>query len=227
MAPAVLTPTKSQAPASTDDAGANGFGGFNRSGDGGGGGSEHEWTVPARAYRTGMWMALAAITMLFAAFTSALVVRKGISNDWAPTALPHILWLNTAVLLSSSLTLELARRSLASGLGFSAAGFKRWLYATLALGIAFIAGQLIAWRELAARGVYLGTNPSSSFFYLLTATHGIHLVGGIAALAYLVLRARKIVLGSGSCTAVDLTAIYWHFMDGLWIYLLLLLTVRS
>ena len=228
MAPSVLTPAKPQVPAGTDDAGRNGnrFGG---EGFGDGGQGEHAWSVPARAYRTGMWMALAAITMLFAAFTSAMVVRKGISNDWVPTALPRILWLNTAVLLSSSLTLELSRRSLSTGgpgAGFSARGFTRWLYVTLALGLCFIAGQLIAWRELASRGVYLATNPSSSFFYLLTATHGVHLLGGIAALGYVVLRAGRIALAPGRRTLVDLTALYWHFMDGLWIYILLLLSVR-
>ena len=227
MAPAVITPTKPEAPARTDDfgPGGDGFDGGNRFGDGGGSGA-HEWAVPARAYRTGMWMALAAIVMLFAAFTSAMVVRRGISNDWVATALPHILWLNTAVLLTSSLTLELARRALAPGAGFSINRFARWLYTTLALGLVFIAGQLVAWRELAARGVYLSTNPSSSFFYLLTAAHGLHVLGGIAALAYVVLRARAIALASPKRTVVDVTAMYWHFMDGLWVYILLLLAVR-
>lgn len=225
MAPSVLTPVKPRSPAGTGDAGRNGKhfgGGF---GDGGAGGSPRR-AVPERAYHTGMWMALAAITMLFAAFTSAMVVRKGISNDWVATALPRILWLNTALLLSSSLTLELSRRSLSAGPGFSVRGFQRWLYLTLGLGLAFIAGQLVAWRELASRGVYLATNPSSSFFYLLTAAHGIHLLGGVAALVYVVLRAGKIAYAPKRRTVVDLTAIYWHFMDGLWIYILLLLTVR-
>ena len=229
MAPAVITPAKPEAPSRTDDIGRDGggFDGGNRFGDDGGGSGTSEWAVPARAYRTGMWMGLAAIVMFFAAFTSAMVVRKGISNDWVRTALPHILWLNTAVLLGSSLTLELSRRALESGAGFSVQRFARWLYATLALGLAFLAGQLVAWRELAARGVYLGTNPSSSFFYLLTAAHGVHLLGGIVALGYVVLRARKIALAPRRPTVVDVTAIYWHFMDGLWVYLLLLLTVRS
>jgi cytochrome c oxidase subunit III len=231
MTPTVLTPAKPEAPARTDDLGQGG----GRSGDGSGGGHQfgdsggsggYEWRVPARAYRTGMWMALAAIVMLFAAFTSAMVVRKGISNDWVRTALPHILWLNTAVLVASSLTLELSRRALVPGAGFSVDRFGRWLYATLGLGLAFIAGQLIAWRELVSRGVYLSTNPSSSFFYLLTATHGVHLLGGVAALCYVVLRARRIALSPVRSTVVDVTAIYWHFMDGLWVYILLLLMVR-
>ncbi len=241
----VLTPAKPKAPARTEYGGRDGKGGFGGPGDPGGDNNQWEssaWSVPARTYRTGMWMALAAIVMLFAAFTSALVVRKGMSNDWVPTALPHILYLNTLILLASSLTLELSRRSLAVGF---VRQFEGWLYATAMLGMTFIAGQLIAWRELASRGVYLATNPSSSFFYLLTAAHGVHLLGGIAALLYLVFRARTFAGATvaavsdrrrGSAlgerryragTIVGVTAIYWHFMDGLWIYILLLLMVRS
>lgn len=175
-------------------------------------------------------MGLAGISMVFAAFTSALVVRKGVGSDWAPTALPPILYLNTLVLLASSLTLELSRRSLApmkSGLPARSEGrFLRWWYVTLALGGAFIAGQLQAWRELTARGVYLSTNPSSSFFYLLTAAHGLHLLGGIGALTYVAVRARGGQFVIGKRTAVDVTALYWHFLDGLWAYILFLLMTR-
>jgi cytochrome c oxidase subunit 3 len=104
--------------------------------------------------------------------------------------------------------------------------FAGWLYATLLLGLAFVGGQLIAWHSLEAHGVYLATNPSSSFFYLLTATHGVHLLGGIVALCYLAFRARRIAVTAKKRTAVDVTAIYWHFMDGLWIYVLALMMVR-
>jgi cytochrome c oxidase subunit 3 len=177
-------------------------------------------------------MGLAAIVMLFAAFTSALIVRKGASTDWVSTPLPSVLYLNTFILASSSVTLELSRRALRAGLeGCSLAPaasnrFLRWLYATVVLGAAFVAGQVVAWRQLAWRGVYLATNPSSSFFYLLTAAHGVHLLGGIVALLYLVFRARKIIAATGRKVSVDLTAIYWHFMDALWIYILLLLLAR-
>ena len=179
--------------------------------------------MPARTYRTGMWMALVAIVMLFAAFTSAMVVRKGASSDWTAIALPRILYFNTLLLLASSLAFEFSRRALDAG---RARDFKLWLNVTTILGIAFIGGQLIAWRELASHGVYLSTNPSSSFFYLLTAAHGLHLLGGVGALFYLVWKAPKLAVGLKKRVAVDVTAIYWHFMDGLWIYLLLLLTVR-
>jgi len=223
----VLTPAKPQAPGDTDNIRRNGdgFGGGDRFGGGDGEPDSGGWAGSVRVYRTGMWMALAAIVMLFAAFTSALVVRKGLSNDWVATALPRVLWLNTAVLIASSVTFEFARSSLATGASFSVSGFSRWLYVTLALGLAFIAGQLIAWRELASRGVYLATNPSSSFFYLLTGAHGLHLLGGIVALFYVALRARQLAPAKG--VVVDVTAAYWHFMDALWIYIVLLLTVRS
>ncbi len=222
MPPTVLTPTKPDAPSRTGDFG--GGGDFRSDGFGGNsGGDARGWSVPSRTYRTGMWMALVAILMLFAAFTSALVVRKGMSNDWARTEIPRILWLNTAVLIASSATLEISRRSLSLG---RTVQFARWLYATVALGVCFVAGQLLAWRELASRGIYLATNPSSSFFYLLTAAHGVHLLGGLIALSYIFLRAGRIAATPQKRTLVDVTAIYWHFMDGLWFYLLLLMTTR-
>jgi cytochrome c oxidase subunit III len=226
MGSTVLTPPKTKR--SKEDAGlehgGNGFRDRGFGGDGASGGGGSEWAVPVRAYHTGMWMALAAIVMIFAAFTSALVVRKGLGGDWVSTGLPRILYLNTAVLLVSSLALEWARRALHFG---EESRFRQGLYVTLALGVVFIAGQLAAWRELAHRGVYLSTNPSSSFFYLLTAAHGLHLLGGICALAYAAICARRLVLDARGHAVVDITALYWHFMDGLWIYLLILLMVRS
>lgn len=222
--PTVETPTKPGPPAGADTRGRGGSG-FSGFGGPGGDGWDRSggWSVPAHAYRVGMWMALAGIVMLFAAFTSAMVVRKGLSTDWIHTNLPHILYLNTLVLLASSATFEISRWSLARGLGER---FAAWLYATMALGVAFVAGQLMAWRELAQRGVYLSTNPSSSFFYLITAAHGLHLLGGIVALGYLAFKARDIARGVKKRTAVDVTALYWHFMDGLWVYLLILFSVR-
>jgi cytochrome c oxidase subunit III len=216
-----LAPPRPKTPSGSGDSGVNGngfHGGF-----GGDDSGAYGWEVPSRAYRTGLWMGLAAIVMLFAAFTSALVVRKGMSTDWVSTTLPPVIYLNTFILLSSSLTLEISRRSLKAGFGLR---FEGWLYATVVLGVAFVGCQLVAWRQLASRGLYLATNPSSSFFYLLTAAHGVHLLGGVAALFYLAFRARRIVTARSMPVSVDLTAIYWHFMDGLWIYILLLLVVR-
>jgi cytochrome c oxidase subunit 3 len=209
-----LTPPQLGTARGREDAGHGGAG-FYPGGFGGGEGFL-EYRVPAQTYRLGMWFGLAGIVMLFAAFTSALVVRKGMSFDWAAIAVPRVLWLNTGVLVLSSLTLELARRALKAGM---AARFIAWLYATLLLGLGFLGGQLVAWRELAARRVYLATNPSSSFFYLLTAAHGVHLLGGIVALGYGVWRAASMAQGRARRTALDVTAIYWHFMDVLWVYI--------
>lgn len=207
-----------------DDTGRGGGSGFDGSSFGGGeSGQPREWRVPERTYRLGMWLALVAVVMLFAAFTSAMIVRKGLGENWGSTPLPGILWLNTLVLAASSVTLEMSRRSLSRR---AAEGFSIWLHVTAGLGIIFLIGQFAAWRELGARGYYLASNASASFLYLLTATHGVHLLGGVLALGYLIFRAPAIARGDARRAALDATAIYWHFMDGLWIYLLILLATR-
>jgi cytochrome c oxidase subunit III len=170
-----------------------------------------------------MWIAIVSISMLFLALTVVMLARALYSNNWIYTAVPPLLYFNALVLVTSSFTFELSKRALKME---ASARFVRWLYLTTGLGITFIVGQLVAWRELAAQGIYITTNPSSSFLYLLTAAHGLHLLGGILALLYLVFRRRKIVVNPRKRIAVDITAIYWHFMDGLWIYLLILLAVK-
>src|SRR5712692_1851488 len=118
---------------------------------------------------TGIWVALAAITMSFAAFTSALIVRQGGSTDWRHFILPRVLYLNTLALFISSVTLEIARRRFARTSHPVYAASLRALYATLLLGLVFVMGQYVAWLDLRSQGLYLATNPSSSFFYVLTA----------------------------------------------------------
>jgi len=175
---------------------------------------------------TAIWVLLAAISMSFAALTSALVVRKGGAVDWRHFTLPSILYWNTLVLLTSSVTLEISRRRVASFMGGLKAALgtsARWLYATLFLGFLFVAGQYFAWRELSARGLYLATNPSSSFFYVFTAAHGLHVLGGLAALVRVIYKLNHFTLRRST---FDATARYWHFMDVLWVYLLLLLWMK-
>jgi cytochrome c oxidase subunit 3 len=170
-----------------------------------------------RRYQTGTWLFLAAVTMVFAGFVSAYVVRRGISNDWRPIAKPAILWVNTAVLLASSLTLERARRRPET------AG--AWLGVTSLLGAIFLIGQFVAWQQLRAAGVYLATNPSSSFFYLLTGAHALHLAGGVAALFYVAIRATMQAGWPGRAPAIEATSLYWHFMDGLWLFVFVLVFI--
>ena len=175
-------------------------------------------------FRLGMCVSLAAVLMLFTALTSAYIVRAASANDWQPLAMPQILLLSTALILISSGTLEAARRELKAKAG---SAYQRWLLVTVLLGTGFLASQLLAWKQLARQGTYLASNPHSSFFYLLTATHGFHLLGGLLALAYLVLRARRNQqneqVEAKQYAIADAVTLYWHFMDGLWIYLFLLL----
>ncbi len=180
--------------------------------------------VPYRsdAYFTALQLGLAAIVMFFMAMASSYIVRKGgLGTDWQTTPLPRVLWFNTAILLASSATIVVARKKLASG---EREAFQSLWWVTTGLGMLFLAGQIVAWRQLAAAGMLLATNPSSSFFYVLTAAHGAHLAGGIFALFYVAYRPWSRSRISQS-TAAELASIYWHFMDGLWIFLFALLTL--
>jgi cytochrome c oxidase subunit 3 len=190
---------------------------------GGGGDDSYKRDETPHHYRIGMWIAVASILMLFMALTSAYVFRAAVSG-WQDLRTPPLLWVSTGVILASSFTFALARKGLGRDDG---AAYRRWLGLTLALGVAFLACQLLAWRGLIAQGVYLASSPHSSFFYLLTALHGLHLAGGIVGLSYLLLRAGRGARGGEEervakvrrRAAVDAVGIYWHFMDGLWVYL--------
>ncbi len=190
-------------------------------GDGDRSGSSGPAAVPRRAYFTGLSLGLAAILMFFMALTSSYIVRKGLGAGWQTVRLPRILWLNTLVLLASSATIEIARQKHSAGARDS---FRRWWALTTGLGVVFLAGQVMAWRQLHAAGVFLAGNPASSFFYVLTAAHGAHLLGGVVALLYVAFRAWQRARINQS-TAAELASIYWHFMDGLWVFLFVLLNL--
>jgi cytochrome c oxidase subunit 3 len=190
-------------------------GGNGGRGDGSGGGMAH--VVPERAYYLGLSLGLVSILMFFMALTSAYLVRKG-KSDWQALPVPQILWATTAILVTSSLTVEQARKRLAAG---SREGFRVWWGVTTLLGLAFLGGQWMAWMQLREAGVFLATNPASSFFYLLSGAHGVHMIGGVLALVTVFVRRqyRRVT----QVAAAEMAAIYWHFMDLLWVFLLLLL----
>ena len=175
-------------------------------------------------YRIGMWVGLASIVMMFTSLSSAYIVRSGTANDWSPIATPRVLFASTALILISSVTIEFARRKLKHSLQ---SAYSRYLLLTAFLGLAFLASQFIAWRQLAAQGIYLASHPHSSFFYLLSGAHAIHLIGGLVALAFMWFRSRRQLVEPGAVgkrqASADAVTIYWHFMDALWIYLFLLL----
>jgi cytochrome c oxidase subunit III len=165
--------------------------------------------------QTGVWIGIATISMSFAALTSALVVRQSSGSDWQHIQWPALLYVNTLVLLASSLTLEVARRRHATAFG---------LHATVVLGVLFVIGQVLAWRQLAARGVFLASGPSSAFFYVFTALHALHVLGGLGGLGYV---ERRLATANLSPSTLTAAALYWHFMAILWLYLLALLTIRG
>ncbi|MGC2333195.1 MAG: cytochrome c oxidase subunit 3 [Candidatus Acidiferrales bacterium] len=180
--------------------------------------------VPPDVYRAGIFYGIASIVSLFATLTAMLTIRWVGSREWRPIQLPEILYANTAILVMSSFALQLARMH-----ADDARRFARYAGATLALGLAFVAGQLIAWRQLLSEGVYVASNPGSALFYTMTAAHAVHLLGGIIALAWLVSRARHLRTTGKLGLAAEVVGIYWHFMDGLWLFLmgLLLLGVQG
>ena len=175
---------------------------------------------------TGIWVGLAAITMTFAAFTSALIVRQGSAQDWRHITLPPVLYLNSLLIVASSVTLELSRRRIAAFMGGvrdRAEKPARWLHITLGLGLLFVVGQTFAWVQLKSQGFGLATNVSYSFFYVLTIAHALHVFGGLGGLVRVISKLNHSVLRRST---LDATSRYWHFMGVLWLYLLLLLWMK-
>jgi cytochrome c oxidase subunit 3 len=205
--------------------GGNGKGPNGGGPGGGSGGDGNQRSFSPDRYRIAILVGIASILMMFTALASAYVVRAGMptSKDWNGGAMPSFVYLSTAVIIASSLTFTRAKAALAHD---EEGGYKLWLGVTLLLGLGFLSSQLLAWRQLVAQGLYLATNPHSSFFYVLTGLHGIHLLGGILALAFLFVYVRRAVGPQADVkkrALTDAVGIYWHFMDGLWVFLFLLL----
>jgi cytochrome c oxidase subunit 3 len=204
-----------------EDIGGGGGKGPPPGGDDGDGSGKRRWPqVPSsRRYATAIILAIISIVMFFMAMGSAFIFLRATSNRWVPLHLPWIIWVNTAILLLSSGAMELARRRLA--LADIRQFRKFWLVATT-LGVLFLIGQLAAWRQFVLAGFYVATNQASSFFYIFTGLHGLHLLGGICALLYVSFRSFEKAKVSRS-VAAEVASYYWHFMDGLWVFLLALL----
>ena len=179
------------------------------------------WRKPPspRRFSTGIAVGMVSILMFFMALASAFLLLHHSSRVWVAVHLPRVLWANTAVLVGSSFVLERARLRLSNG---NVRGFRNlWLVSTV-MGLLFVAGQLVAWSQLVAQGVYIASNQASSFFYIFTGAHGVHLLGGVAVLLFVLLHNFERSQISMSLAA-EIASYYWHFMDGLWIFLLALL----
>jgi cytochrome c oxidase subunit 3 len=176
-------------------------------------------SFPISKNQIGVWILLTAIVMLFAGLSSAYIVLRGVP-EWQNIELPWLLWPNTALLLLSSLAIDISRRAVRRN---DLQSMKRWLAVSGVLGLAFLVGQLAAWRQLVNAGVYVPSTLQSGFFYILTGLHGLHLLGGVFALGVVFFRAVKDRITSSNYEPLKLCALYWHVMDALWIYLFLLL----
>lgn len=185
---------------------------------GGGGG---EGSLGFDTAHFGLWVLLGSLTMLFAAFTSAYLVRRT-ASDWVRIEMLPVLWMNTAVLLASSVSMELAWRSFRK---WRPRAFRRWLLIAFLLGGWFLAGQFSAWRQLAESGIYLNSHPHSSFFFVLTGVHAAHLIAGVGALVYVLAQSWRQRLIPGESSAPGLCATYWHFVGVVWVYLFFVLFV--
>ena len=179
-------------------------------------------TVREDQLKLGLWMFLATVTMLFAAFTSAYVVRRS-GSDWRPVALPSILWINSAVLGMSSIAVEFA---------YGQGARRRWrasvaaLLIAVALGVAFLGGQMLAWRQLVAAGVYLPTNPHSAFFFMMTGAHAVHIVAALVVLAWgTAVTSRAAHEPSGWSARMSLCRTFWHYLGVVWVFLFALVSL--
>jgi len=188
--------------------------------EGGGGPPEGPGALFGDPARFGLLAFLGTISMMFIGFTSAYLVRQT-AADWRPLPAPRILWWNTALLLLSSVSLESARSGLRRA---DLAAARRGMGAAGLLGLAFAVGQVQAWRILTSQGLSLASNPHSSFFYVLSGLHVVHISSGLVwwTVAFGRLRGPALVRGHDG---LRLFATYWHFLAGLWLYLLYVLFV--
>jgi cytochrome c oxidase subunit III len=170
----------------------------------------------------GMWVFILTVVMLFAAFTSAYIVRKS-AGDWVEVELPGLLWGNSVIILVSSITMHWAFLSAKRN---NLNAVKLGLILTTFLGTAFLIMQFQAWVQLVENQTYWVGNPSGSFLYVLTGIHGLHIVGGIVFLIFVLNSAFKYKVHSKSTLQIELCTMYWHFLDGLWIYLFIFLLLN-
>jgi cytochrome c oxidase subunit 3 len=225
------------------------------SGGGGGGGGRgdgdglHDFRQQLQRYRLGLIFAISSIVMLFIAFTTLFVARRGAGKfdpvtgafhtDWVSVPLPmKILLINTAVLLVSSLLIEIARRaarmesilvpmSMIPGVRRVRETSLWWVCATTLLGVGFLSGQFYAWQMLHHSGAYFNSSPASTFVFLLTGTHAVHVTAGLVVLLYACLASGPRHSLERRCITLDVSAWYWHFMALMWLYVLVVLKLMA
>lgn len=172
-----------------------------------------------------LWLFIASVVMLFGAWTSAYIVKRG-EPGWSSFDLPSLFWVNTVIVLLSSVSMWWAERAARKdnpemtkmGIGF-----------TLLLGIGFLIGQFQAWGQMTELGYYftgMGSNTSSSFIYVLSGFHGAHIVGGLVFLLIVLVKTMKLKVNSRSMISIEMCSVYWHFLSLLWLYLFVFLLLN-
>src|SRR6187402_3712046 len=170
-----------------------------------------------------LWLFMATVIMLFAAWTSAYIVKRG-DIGWTEIIVPVQFWVNTGIILASSVSMIWAVRSARKD---KLETVKLALSITTILGIAFVVGQLLAFREMVAlKEHFTGGNVSHSFVYVLSGAHGIHLISGVVFLVIVLMATFKYKVHSKNMNQIEMCATYWHFLDVLWLYLFVFLLIN-
>jgi cytochrome c oxidase subunit 3 len=169
-----------------------------------------------------MWLFIVTVVMVFAALTSAYIVRR-VEGNWMIFDLPLLFWINSGVIIASSVTMHWAYLSAKRD---NLESVKIATIITSILGVAFMAGQFLAWKDLVTNKIYFVGNPSGSFLYVISGLHGLHVVGGVVFLFILLGSAMKFKVHSKNMNQIEMCATYWHFLGGLWLYLFLFLLLN-
>lgn len=183
---------------------------------------EPKQPLAMNAKKFAMWLFLVSVGMLFAAFSSAYIVRQAEGN-WVDFSLPSLFYYTTAIIIFSSISMQWAYFAAKKD---EFGKVKTLVGITAVLGIAFLVGQVIGWRQLTESSIYLVGNPSGSFVYILTGLHGAHLIGGIVFLIIVLISAFQMKIHSKNLLQIELCVTYWHFLGGLWIYLFVFLILN-
>ncbi|CAN5289162.1 cytochrome c oxidase subunit 3 [soil metagenome] len=179
----------------------------------------NEPTKKIHPHKFTLWIAIGSIVMMFAGLTSAYIVKRNQPN-WITFDLPLVFWYSTAIMLASSITIYFSQRSLKEK---NMRAYRRFLIITTVLGMAFILLQIIGFLQLRDAGFTLTKNVSISFLYIIVGLHAVHVLGGVMALWIMFFKAFSTKRKLYSAVPIDMMSTYWHFVDGLWIYLLVFL----
>ena len=167
----------------------------------------------------GMWLFMGSVFMLFAALTSAYIVREA-EGTWVYFEMPRLFTISTVVILVSSITMQWAYWSAKKD---NLSNVKVMMTITTVLGFAFLVLQWLGWVQLVAEKIYFVGNPSGSFLYVLTGVHALHIISAIVFLLIVLVATYRYKVHSKSMVSIEMCTTYWHFLGGLWLYLFVFL----